>query len=128
MVAYRTTEKEQLIKAVESYTSEVIILAPSVWDPSIRLEPPQKLPSMQKRLACNKKSSQTLKNLNENQFYFLFRATLHRYNTRMFYDQESKDSGLAEDASGIKVNFQQGQTYDLYEQFEQEQLLDDKVS
>ncbi len=46
----------------------------------------------------------------------------------MFHDQESKDSGLADEASGIKVNFQAGQTYDLYEQFEQEQLLDNKVS
>ncbi len=54
MVAYRTTEKDQLIKAVESYTSEVIILAPSVWDPSIRLEPPQKPPSMHKRSGLEK--------------------------------------------------------------------------
>ena len=53
---------------------------------------------------------------------------MHRYNTRLFNEQESRDSGLAEEVSGIKVNFQQGQTYDLYEQFEQEQLLDDKVS
>jgi hypothetical protein len=49
MVAYRAAAKEQIIKALESYTNEVVILAPSVWDPSIRLEPPEKLPSISHR-------------------------------------------------------------------------------
>jgi len=52
------------------------------------------------------------------------RATLHRYNTRMFHDIETKDSGQRDDA-GIKLNLDQEQTYDLYEQF---QLLENKVT
>lgn len=49
MVAYRAVAKEQIINALESYTNEVVILAPSVWDPAIRLEPPEKLPSISNR-------------------------------------------------------------------------------
>ena len=49
MVANGAVTKEQIIKALESHTNEVVILAPSVWDPAIRLEPPEKLPSISKR-------------------------------------------------------------------------------
>ena len=48
MVANGAVTKEQIIKALESHTNEVVILAPSVWDPAIRLEPPEKFPSISK--------------------------------------------------------------------------------
>lgn len=50
LLAYRATNKQQLVDGVESYTSEVIVLAPSAWDPNSRLEPPETIPTVTKRV------------------------------------------------------------------------------
>jgi hypothetical protein len=49
MVPYKATSRKQIVKAINSYTQEVTVLAPSVWDPEARLEPPDNLPSVVKR-------------------------------------------------------------------------------
>lgn len=50
-IAYRAKAKEQIFSCFEKYTQEVTVLAPSAWDPNIRLEPPKNLPSLDKRLS-----------------------------------------------------------------------------
>ena len=52
-VAYHANSKETLLDELETYTNEMTVLAPSAWDPSIRLEPPKVLPSVKKRQALN---------------------------------------------------------------------------
>ena len=49
MVPYKATSRKQIVNAINSYTQEVTVLAPSVWDPEARLEPPDNLPSVVKR-------------------------------------------------------------------------------
>ena len=48
-VAYHAHSKQTLLDELENYTNEMTVLAPSAWDPSIRLEPPKALPSVKKR-------------------------------------------------------------------------------
>ena len=49
LVAYKASTKEQLVSGINSYTQEVTVLAPSVWDREVRLEPPDTLPTVAKR-------------------------------------------------------------------------------
>ena len=48
-MAYHAHSKQTLLDELENYTNEMTVLAPSAWDPSIRLEPPKALPSVKKR-------------------------------------------------------------------------------
>ena len=48
-MAYHANSKETLLDELDTYTNEMTVLAPSAWDPSIRLEPPKVLPSVTKR-------------------------------------------------------------------------------
>ena len=43
-MAYHAHSKQTLLDELENYTNEMTVLAPSAWDPSIRLEPPKALP------------------------------------------------------------------------------------
>ena len=49
LVAYKASSRKQIVNAINSYTQEVTVLVPSVWDPEARLEPPDNLPSVVKR-------------------------------------------------------------------------------
>ncbi len=49
LLAYKASSRSQLVTGIESYMREVTILAPSVWDPESRLEPPEKLPTLTQR-------------------------------------------------------------------------------
>ena len=58
-----------------------------------------------------------------------FRAHLQRFNTRSFFDHDKigaeKENG--EESEGLLANFDQNKVpQDLYEQFEQEQMIEDK--
>ncbi|XP_046516684.1 electrogenic sodium bicarbonate cotransporter 4 isoform X2 [Equus quagga] len=48
-VAYKARNREDLIAGVDEFLDEVIVLPPGEWDPNIRIEPPKKVPSADKR-------------------------------------------------------------------------------
>ncbi|XP_036118519.1 electrogenic sodium bicarbonate cotransporter 4 isoform X3 [Molossus molossus] len=48
-VAYRARNREDLIAGIDEFLDEVIVLPPGEWDPNIRIEPPKKVPSADKR-------------------------------------------------------------------------------
>ena len=49
LVAYKAKQRKNLVNGLINYTEEVTVLAPSVWNPECRLDPPAKLPSVAKR-------------------------------------------------------------------------------
>uniref|UniRef100_A0A8C7Z5K6 Anion exchange protein n=1 Tax=Oryzias sinensis TaxID=183150 RepID=A0A8C7Z5K6_9TELE len=48
-VAYKARDREDLIAGIDEFLDEVIVLPPGEWDPKIRIEPPKKVPSAEKR-------------------------------------------------------------------------------
>ncbi|XP_053729191.1 electrogenic sodium bicarbonate cotransporter 4 isoform X2 [Synchiropus splendidus] len=48
-VAYKARDREDLIAGVDEFLDEVIVLPPGEWDPTIRIEPPKKVPSAEMR-------------------------------------------------------------------------------
>ncbi|XP_051751645.1 electrogenic sodium bicarbonate cotransporter 4 isoform X1 [Ctenopharyngodon idella] len=48
-VAYKARDREDLIAGIDEFLDEVIVLPPGEWDPKIRIEPPKKTPSADKR-------------------------------------------------------------------------------
>uniref|UniRef100_A0A8C4JAT9 Anion exchange protein n=1 Tax=Dromaius novaehollandiae TaxID=8790 RepID=A0A8C4JAT9_DRONO len=48
-VAYKARDREDLIAGIDEFLDEVIVLPPGEWDPTIRIEPPKKVPSAEKR-------------------------------------------------------------------------------
>uniref|UniRef100_A0A8C2GLX1 Anion exchange protein n=1 Tax=Cyprinus carpio TaxID=7962 RepID=A0A8C2GLX1_CYPCA len=48
-VAYKARDREDLIAGIDEFLDEVIVLPPGEWDPKIRIEPPKKIPSADKR-------------------------------------------------------------------------------
>lgn len=48
-VAYKARDREDLIAGIDEFLDEVTVLPPGEWDPKIRIEPPKKLPSVDKR-------------------------------------------------------------------------------
>uniref|UniRef100_A0A8C6TAM6 Anion exchange protein n=1 Tax=Neogobius melanostomus TaxID=47308 RepID=A0A8C6TAM6_9GOBI len=52
-VAYKARDREDLIAGIDEFLDEVIVLPPGEWDPKIRIEPPKKVPSADKRLNMN---------------------------------------------------------------------------
>uniref|UniRef100_A0A8C8K0D4 Anion exchange protein n=1 Tax=Oncorhynchus tshawytscha TaxID=74940 RepID=A0A8C8K0D4_ONCTS len=49
-VAYKARDREDLIAGIDEFLDEVIVLPPGEWDPKIRIEPPKKVTSADKRL------------------------------------------------------------------------------
>ena len=49
-VAYSAAKKEDLVNELNNHTKEMTVLAPSTWDPSIRLDPPKSVPTVTKRM------------------------------------------------------------------------------
>uniref|UniRef100_A0A3P8XHT7 Anion exchange protein n=1 Tax=Esox lucius TaxID=8010 RepID=A0A3P8XHT7_ESOLU len=49
-VAYKARDREDLIAGIDEFLDEVIVLPPGEWDPKIRIEPPKKVPTADKRL------------------------------------------------------------------------------
>eukprot|EP00092_Neocalanus_flemingeri_P037562 GFUD01040897.1.p1 GENE.GFUD01040897.1~~GFUD01040897.1.p1 ORF type:complete len:877 (+),score=230.71 GFUD01040897.1:117-2747(+) len=50
LTAYKAQTKSALISGLETYISELTVLPPSSWDPTIRLDPPKSTQSIQTRL------------------------------------------------------------------------------
>ncbi|XP_058864628.1 electrogenic sodium bicarbonate cotransporter 4-like isoform X4 [Acipenser ruthenus] len=48
-VAYKARDRDDLIAGIDEFLDEVIVLPPGEWDPTIRIEPPKKIPSAEKR-------------------------------------------------------------------------------
>ncbi|KAM3867705.1 electrogenic sodium bicarbonate cotransporter 4 [Diretmus argenteus] len=48
-VAYKARDREDLIAGIDEFLDEVTVLPPGEWDPKIRIEPPKKVPSANKR-------------------------------------------------------------------------------
>ncbi|XP_051830097.1 electrogenic sodium bicarbonate cotransporter 4 isoform X2 [Antechinus flavipes] len=48
-VAYKARNRDDLIAGIDEFLDEVIVLPPGEWDPNIRIEPPKKVPSAEKR-------------------------------------------------------------------------------
>lgn len=48
-VAYKAKNREDLLSGVDEFLDAVTILPPGAWDPSIRIEPPNQLPSQEAR-------------------------------------------------------------------------------
>ncbi|EMP28546.1 Electrogenic sodium bicarbonate cotransporter 4 [Chelonia mydas] len=48
-VAYKARDRDDLIAGIDEFLDEVIVLPPGEWDPNIRIEPPKKIPSAEKR-------------------------------------------------------------------------------
>lgn len=48
-VAYKAKSRQDLLAGVDEFLDAVTVLPPGAWDPSIRIEPPQQLPSQDAR-------------------------------------------------------------------------------
>ncbi len=48
-VAYKAKSREDLLAGVDEFLDAVTILPPGAWDPSIRIEPPNQIPSQEAR-------------------------------------------------------------------------------
>uniref|UniRef100_A0A8C6VRP7 Anion exchange protein n=1 Tax=Naja naja TaxID=35670 RepID=A0A8C6VRP7_NAJNA len=48
-VAYKARDREDLIAGLDEFLDEVTVLPPGGWDPKVRIEPPKKVPSAEKR-------------------------------------------------------------------------------
>ncbi|KAJ8263597.1 hypothetical protein COCON_G00160540 [Conger conger] len=48
-VAYKARDREDLIAGIDEFLNQVIVLPPGEWDPNIRIEPPKKVLSADKR-------------------------------------------------------------------------------
>ncbi|PIO62677.1 band 3 cytoplasmic domain protein, partial [Teladorsagia circumcincta] len=48
-VAYKARNKEDLLDGVDEFLDQVTVLPPGEWDPAIRIEPPNQIPSQEKR-------------------------------------------------------------------------------
>ena len=48
-VAYKAKKREHLLAGIDEFLDAVTVLPPGEWDPSIRIEPPQTVPSQDGR-------------------------------------------------------------------------------
>ncbi|RVE63268.1 hypothetical protein OJAV_G00164340 [Oryzias javanicus] len=48
-VAYKAKDRNDLLSGIDEFLDQVTVLPPGEWDPSIRIEPPQNVPSQEKR-------------------------------------------------------------------------------
>lgn len=55
-VAYKAKKREHLLAGIDEFLDAVTVLPPGEWDPSIRIEPPQQVPSQEGRKHKKEKS------------------------------------------------------------------------
>ncbi|NXJ76645.1 S4A8 protein, partial [Trogon melanurus] len=48
-VAYKAKGQADLVAGIDEFLEQVTVLPPGMWDPSIRIEPPENVPSQEKR-------------------------------------------------------------------------------
>lgn len=44
-VAYRAKSRQDILSGIDEFLDQVTVLPPGEWDPKIRIEPPDKVPS-----------------------------------------------------------------------------------
>lgn len=49
-IAYRAHNRLDLLDGVDEFLDQVTVLPPGEWDPNIRIEPPQSIPSQVSRV------------------------------------------------------------------------------
>jgi len=54
-VAYKAKKRDHLLAGLDEFLDAVTVLPPGEWDPSIRIEPPSKVPSQESRKHPNEK-------------------------------------------------------------------------
>eukprot|EP00092_Neocalanus_flemingeri_P011202 GFUD01012067.1.p1 GENE.GFUD01012067.1~~GFUD01012067.1.p1 ORF type:complete len:1158 (+),score=265.14 GFUD01012067.1:299-3772(+) len=57
-VAYKAKKRDHLLAGLDEFLDAVTVLPPGEWDPSIRIEPPQKVPSQEARKHPNAKEEE----------------------------------------------------------------------
>jgi len=57
-VAYKAKKRDHLLAGLDEFLDAVTVLPPGEWDPSIRIEPPQKVPSQEARKHPNEKEEE----------------------------------------------------------------------
>jgi sodium bicarbonate transporter 10 len=55
-VAYKAKKREHLLAGIDEFLDAVTVLPPGEWDPSIRIEPPQIVPSQEGRKKAHTKA------------------------------------------------------------------------
>lgn len=48
-VSYKSKNRQDILSGVDEFIESVTVLPPAEWDPKIRIEPPQKIPSQEER-------------------------------------------------------------------------------
>ncbi|KAH3747855.1 hypothetical protein DPMN_182287 [Dreissena polymorpha] len=48
-VAFKARNRQEILSALDEFMSQVTVLPPGEWDPKIRIEPPEKVPSQEAR-------------------------------------------------------------------------------
>jgi len=57
-VAYKAKKRDHLLAGLDEFLDAVTVLPPGEWDPAIRIEPPQKVPSQEARKHPNEKDEE----------------------------------------------------------------------
>lgn len=66
-VAYKAKKREHLLAGIDEFLDAVTVLPPGEWDPSIRIEPPQSVPSQDSRKHKNGKNDAPVVNDEEDE-------------------------------------------------------------
>jgi hypothetical protein len=61
-VAYKARSRNDLMDGIDEFLDQVTVLPPGEWDPNIRIEPPQNIPSQDKRREKPKDSTVAVPN------------------------------------------------------------------
>ena len=56
-IAYKAKKREHLLAGIDEFLDAVTVLPPGEWDPSIRIEPPNVVPSQENRKGAKKNAS-----------------------------------------------------------------------
>lgn len=63
MVAFNAQSHEDLLVGVDEFLDQATVLPPGEWDPNIRIEPPNQIPSQEKRKQQGKELLLTMDNV-----------------------------------------------------------------
>lgn len=63
MVAFNATNQDDLLAGVDEFLDQATVLPPGEWDPNIRIEPPNQIPSQEKRKQVGQELLLSLENV-----------------------------------------------------------------
>ncbi|XP_056425878.1 anion exchange protein 4 [Hyla sarda] len=58
-IAYKAINRDELIAGIDDFLDEVAVLPPGKWDPTVRIQPPKFVPSVQRRQAVLQRESKS---------------------------------------------------------------------